>query len=103
MYNFQGRVGPYLAKKNTSLKYKKLLRPMLPWQCCCGTESITLSTGGADSMMLSARIESIILSAPSAESMMLSARTESIILSALPADSMMLSAWHACALTLRAR
>ena len=47
--------------------------------------------------------ESIILSAGSAESMMLSARAESIILSAPPAESMMLSAQgHACALTLRA-
>ncbi len=92
-----------LAKKNTSLKYKKLLRLMLRRQCavhhatavslpntialrpaahcatgvahCCsgGAESIILSVGGAKSMMLSARAESIILSAPLAESMMLSA------------------------------
>ena len=57
--------------------------------------SIILSVGGAEKMMLSARLESIaesiILSAGGAESKMLSARSESIILSALPAESMMLS------------
>jgi hypothetical protein len=35
-------------------------------------ESIILSAGGAESMMLSVRAESIILSAPPAESMILS-------------------------------
>ncbi len=46
-----------------------------------GTESIILSVGDAESMMLSASAESIIPSAGGAESMML-----------LPAESMMLSA-----------
>ncbi len=43
-------------------------------------ESIILSAGGAESMILSACAESMILSAPRAESMILSARAESIIL-----------------------
>ena len=84
----QGQVA-YLSKKNTSLKYKKILRPddiaaiaSRPATHCAagvfhrrsgGAESIMLSAGGAESMMLSARAESIILAAPPAESMILSA------------------------------
>jgi hypothetical protein len=49
--------------------------------CTSGTESIILSVGGAESMMLSASAKSIILSAGGAESMMIS-----------PAESLMLSA-----------
>jgi hypothetical protein len=60
--------------------------------CACGAESIILSEGGAESMMLLAPFESIILSEPPAESMILSERTESIILSAPPAENMMLTA-----------
>ncbi len=45
-------------------------------------ESIILSAGGAESIILSACAESIILSAGGAESMILSVRAESIILSA---------------------
>jgi hypothetical protein len=58
-------------------------------------ESIILSAGGAESMILSERAESIILSALPAESMILSAilsrRAESIILSA-PSKRVLLSA-----------
>jgi hypothetical protein len=91
-----------LAKKNTSLKYQKLLCLTLQQHCAVhrataiplpnaiasrptahcaasiahchsgGAESVILSAGGAKSMMLSACTESIILSAPLAESMMLS-------------------------------
>ncbi len=97
----QGRVAYFLAKKYTSLKYKKLLRLTLRRHCaihrataipspnaiasrpaahCAGVahprlgsaESIILSVGGPESMMLSACAESIILSVPPTESMMLS-------------------------------
>jgi hypothetical protein len=40
-----------------------------------------LTSGGTESMMLSAHVESIILSVPAAESTMLSVRVESTILS----------------------
>ncbi len=40
-------------------------------RCSGSAESIILSTGGAESMMLLARAESIILLAPPAESMIL--------------------------------
>jgi hypothetical protein len=55
-----------------------------------GAESIILSTGSAESMMLSACPESMLLSVP--ESMMLSACAESLIVSVPPAESMILSA-----------
>jgi hypothetical protein len=42
-------------------------------QVCPHTESIILSAGGAESMIISSCAESIILSAPLAESMILSA------------------------------
>ncbi len=59
--------------------------------CPGWAESIILSAGSTEIMMLSASAESIILSAGGAESMML-----------LPAESMMLSVWgHARTLTLR--
>ena len=76
-------------------------------QACPHAESIILSAGGAETMMLSARghahvltlrallraggTDSIILSVGGVESMMLSARAESIILSVGGAESMMLS------------
>ncbi len=60
-------------------------------RACPRDESIILSAGGAESMILLARAESIILSTGGAESMILSTCAESIILSALPAESMLLS------------
>ncbi len=55
-------------------------------------ESIILSAGGGESMILSACAESIILSAGGAERMILSMCAESIILSAPPAESVTHSA-----------
>ncbi len=43
-------------------------------RACPHAESIILSAGGAESMILSARVESIVLSLPLAESMILSQR-----------------------------
>jgi hypothetical protein len=61
-------------------------------RACPRAESIILSAGGTESMVLSARAESIILSAGGTASMILSTRAESIILSAPLAENMMLSA-----------
>jgi hypothetical protein len=90
------------VKKNTSLKYKKLLRLTLQIHCAVhpatavpSPNAIVLhpaahcATGVAHHRL--GGPESIILSAGGAESMMLLARAENIILSVLPAEIMMLS------------
>jgi hypothetical protein len=52
--------------------HKRALR--VSGQVCPHAESIILTAGGTESMILSACVESIILSAPPAESMILSQR-----------------------------
>ncbi len=91
-----------LAKKNTSLEYKKLIHSMLQRHCdvpCTSAipspNAIALHPEAHCIASIAHRrlggTESIILSASSTKSMMLSACAESIILSAPPTESMMLS------------